>query len=140
MATQRRTFRVGERIRERISTELQQLSDPRLGIVTITSVVTSPDLRHAKVYWMVGGGKERIDEVEEALESARPVFRRALASSLGVRFVPELRFYYDDTLDTQEKIQKLMERARAMSPQESSDVTPSDVETNDLPGADTKER
>ena len=87
------------------------MADPRLGLVTITSVVVSPDLRHAKVYWMAGGDSARIAEVEEGFASAGGLFRRALGKELGVRFVPEIKFYYDDTFDTRDEVDRLLSRA-----------------------------
>jgi ribosome-binding factor A len=79
--------------------------------------MVSPDLRVAKVYWVVSmlsgvDKEERIQEVEEAFASAEGMFRRLLAKQLGVRFVPELRFYYDDTLDTVEHVERLMSKIK----------------------------
>jgi ribosome-binding factor A len=113
MAERRRTFRVSERIRELIASEVLRMADPRFGLVTITSVVTSADLRHAKVYWMMSGGKERVPQVTDAFEHAEGLFRKLLARELGTRFVPELRFYYDDTIDTVHTVEELLNRISA---------------------------
>jgi ribosome-binding factor A len=113
MAERRRTFRVSERIRELIASEVLRMADPRFGLVTITSVVTSADLRHAKVYWMVSGGKERVPQVTDAFTHAEGLFRKLLARELGTRFVPELRFYYDDTIDTVHTVEELLSRISA---------------------------
>lgn len=109
MAHQRRLFRVAERIREIVSSQLMRSGDPRFALVTITSVITSRDLRHAKIYWIVSGGPERKAQVEEAFSHASGLFKRVLAEELGARFVPEVRFYYDDTLDTQEEVNRLFD-------------------------------
>lgn len=101
---------MAEKIRNLVALELNKVADPRFSLVTISSVMVSPDLRYAKVYWMVSGGKERIAEVEEAFQSAQGLFKRLLAKELGVRFVPELRFFYDDTLDTCEEVERLIAR------------------------------
>ena len=111
MAKQRRVFMVAERVRELIALELQRMGDPRFSLVTISSAKVSPDLRSAKVYWMVSD-RARIDKVDEAFEHANGFFRKLLAKELSTRFVPELRFYYDDTLDTAEEVEKLLARAR----------------------------
>ena len=113
MAKQRRVHKIAEQIRNSIAMQLQRMADPRLSLVTITSAVVSPDLRNAKVYWMVGGDEERRAEVGEAFESAAGIFRRAIAAELGIRFVPELKFYYDDTFDTSDSIDRLFARIRA---------------------------
>jgi ribosome-binding factor A len=98
-------------------------ADPRFNLVTITSVMVSPDLRNAKVYWVVSflsgvDRDERIAEVAEAFHSAEGLFRRMLGKQLGVRFVPEVRFYYDDTLDTVEHVERLMERIKPSDKQQ----------------------
>lgn len=115
MANNRRVYRVAEQIRNLVAQELIRMADPRFSLVTITSVVVSPDLRHAKVYWMVTG-RDRIEEVDEAFESASGAFRKVLARELGVRFVPVVKFFYDDTFDTRDEVDRLLERARAESP------------------------
>jgi ribosome-binding factor A len=110
MSDQRRVYKVAEKIRGIISMHLHRVSDPRFEMVTITSVVVTSDLRIAKVYWTVSGGPERVAEVEEAFEHATGAIRRNVGADLGVRFVPELRFFYDETLDTVEEVNRLMER------------------------------
>jgi ribosome-binding factor A len=117
MSGQRRVFQVGERIKELIAEHLSRVADPRFSLVTITSVMVSPDLRNAKVYWVVSilGGTERedrVNEVQEAFETASGFFRKMVSKQLGIRFTPELRFYYDDTLDTVEDVERLMAKIR----------------------------
>jgi ribosome-binding factor A len=118
MAGNRRVYQIGERIKELVAEHLLYTADPRFSLVTITSVMVSPDLRNAKVYWVVSflsdtNREERIAEVSDAFNSALGHFRRVIAKQLGVRFVPDLRFYYDDTLDTAEHVEKLMERIKS---------------------------
>jgi ribosome-binding factor A len=118
MAGSRRVYQIGERIKELVAQHLIHTADPRFNLVTITSVMVSPDLRIAKVYWVVSlpsgiDREERIAEVAEAFDSAQGLFRRMLAKQLGVRFVPDLRFFYDDTLDTVEHVERLMERIKS---------------------------
>ena len=110
MAGRRRVFKVSERIREIIATQLHHVADPRLSLVTITSVVASADLREAKVYWNVADPERRLQGVEEAFRKARGYFRNVIARELEIRFVPALRFYYDNTLDTVAEVDKLLKR------------------------------
>jgi len=117
MAGNRRVYQIAERIKELVAEHLLYTADPRFSLVTITSVMVSPDLRNAKVYWVVSflsgvDRQERIAEVNDAFETASGHFRKILAKQLGVRFVPDVRFYYDDTLDTAEHVEKLMERIK----------------------------
>ena len=113
MSSKRRVYRVAEQIQILIAQALQRVADPRFGLVTITSAVVSPDLRVAKVFWVVSGDQERRDEVAEAFESAKGLFRRSLGKELGLRVTPELVFFYDNTLDTRDEIEELLSRARA---------------------------
>ena len=115
MSGKRRVYQVAERIKEVVASTLMRTADPRFSLVTITSAMVSPDLRTAKVYWVVslvsGADRdERLNDVDEAFENAQGLFRRVLAKELGIRFVPELRFYYDDTFDTVDEVARLMNR------------------------------
>lgn len=103
---------VADKIRAIVANELLRMSDPRLNFVTVTSVVPSPDLRHAKVYWVArsndaDGSASRQEEVSEGFDAAKGLLRRALAEDLGLKFVPDLHFFYDDTLDTVQKVDEL---------------------------------
>ena len=111
MSGQRRVFQVGERIKELVAEHLNRVADPRFNLVTITSVMVSPDLRNAKVYWVVSifgeaERAERIAEVQEAFDTASGMFRKMASKALGIRFTPELRFYYV------ENVERLMAKIR----------------------------
>lgn len=108
MADRRRVFRVGERIREVVAQELNRLSDPRFELVSVSSVMTSRDLRTAKIYWLTSAGEEKREEIEEAFKSANGMFRTAVSKALKLRSAPELKFFYDDTLDEQERVTELL--------------------------------
>ena len=105
MTKKRRQYRVGEKLQTILAAELQRVADPRFSLVTISSVVMSSDLRYASVYWVATGGVERIAEVQEAFDGAVSRFRRSVADRLGTRFVPEIRFFYDDTMDAADHIE-----------------------------------
>jgi len=110
MANQRRVFKLGERIQGIIASELLRVADPRFTLVTITSVVVSSDMRTAKVYWMATQADERRQEIDEAFARAGGLFRKALARELDIRFVPTLKFFYDDTLDVAAQVDRLFAR------------------------------
>jgi len=117
MARNRRVYQIGERIKELVAEHLIHSADPRFTLVTITSVMVSPDLGLAKVYWVVSftsnmDREQRISEVEEAFEAGQGHLRHIISKQLGIRFVPHLRFYYDDTLDTVEQVERLMNRIK----------------------------
>ncbi len=110
MANPRRQYKVAEQARASVSMAILRLSDPRLSLVTVTAAKTTSDLRLIKVYWSVTGGPDRIQEVEEAFESAEGVLRREVGHQLGLRSVPKLEFYYDETLDVIAKSRALLKK------------------------------
>jgi ribosome-binding factor A len=95
-----RSERVSRHIRSTLAEILQRhVKDPRLKLVTITSVDVSPDLRQAKIYFATSGDDEKIQRVQEGFKKARPYIKRLLGRELGLRYMPDIRFYYDDSLD-----------------------------------------
>src|SRR5437660_6839874 len=101
---------------ERVAQMIQQLlgelfarglKDPRLGLVTITGVKMSPDLREAWVYWTVHGETEVRNETARGLSAARGYLRHEL-SSLALRVLPELHFTYDEAIDRGDRIERLL--------------------------------
>ena len=106
-----RIERVNSLIRQEISELLQrQVKDPRLGgLITITEVSTSADLKHAKVFVSrIGGDRDR-EETLNALISASGFFRRELAGRLKLRFTPELSFQWDDSIERGDHLLKLID-------------------------------
>lgn len=98
-----------ETVKETIARILERdVSDPRLEFVTVTGVNVTSDLRHAEVYVTASGGAERYEEVLEGLESARGRIRSLLAESVRMKFVPELHFKIDTSIDTGEAIDKAL--------------------------------
>ncbi len=103
----RRTERVGEQIRDVLARLLrEQVTDPRIGIVTLTRVDVAPDFSNARVYWSALQRRpSAADEgaVPEAgtvagLASAAGFLRRGLARELSLRRTPELHFVHDPSL------------------------------------------
>lgn len=107
----RRPQRVGEQIREEISSLLVSgLKDPRIGFATVTGVRVSADLRHAQVYVSILGSAEQRQESLRRLEAASAFLRRELAHRLRIRHVPELRFELDTSVEYGARIEELLER------------------------------
>jgi len=109
--TSDRMRRVDEAVRQVLSDAVaQDLKDPRIGFVTVTSVKTSSDLRHARVYVSVfGDDAERADSLA-GLESARGALQRRLARELRMKHTPTLEFDYDDTLDRAMRVEQILDR------------------------------
>lgn len=94
-----RISRINEEIMRELSTAIRSLKDPRVqGMITITGVDTSSDLRTAKVYVSVYD-KTRGKEVIKGLKSAGGYLRRHLGSTLQLRYTPELVFEEDHAIE-----------------------------------------
>lgn len=126
MKSQRRMFRVAQAVRQQLAKQIYKSTDDRFNLVTITSVQVSPDLRHAKVYWVAHESKEALEQIGEAFVSANGFFRKGLADHLELRFIPTLRFYYDDTLDAAQNVEALLSKAKGLSDEPVSDESVSD--------------
>ena len=109
--TSDRMRRVDEAVRQVLSDAVaQDLKDPRIGFVTVTSVKTSSDLRHARVYVSVfGDDAERADSLA-GLESARGALQLRLARELRMKHTPTLEFDYDDTIDRAMRVEQILDR------------------------------
>lgn len=94
----------------------RKLKDPRKGFVTVTHVKVSGDLRIASIYFTTLGDKEAREKSMEALKSATNFIRSELAPHLKIRFIPELRFFYDETADYAEHIDSLIRKIHETSP------------------------
>ena len=95
-----RIARINEEIHRQISADIRRLKDPRVsgsGMVSVTRVDTTGDLRYAKIYVSVLD-KSQEKDVLKGLKSAGGFLRRELGSALGLRYTPELIFEADDSI------------------------------------------
>ncbi len=113
MATNQRKDRLGEEIRDIVAQCLSggKLNDPRLEFVTITGVKLSSDLQLASIYFRILDESKQ-KETKKGLQSASGVFRHRLAEELEIRRVPNLRFFYDNSVEKGENVDLLLERIR----------------------------
>jgi ribosome-binding factor A len=88
------------------------LQDPRIGFVTVTSVKTSSDLRHARVYVSVLGSDDERSASLDGLQSAHGFLQGRVAHSLKLKHTPTLTFEYDDSVDRGMRINELLEYAK----------------------------
>jgi ribosome-binding factor A len=109
MASQRPT-RVGEQIREDL-TELisRAVHDPGVGFVTITRVEVTADLQQARAYYTTLGDEKARAETTRALQRASPFLRRQLGGRLRLRRVPELQFFYDESIERHDRIERILQ-------------------------------
>jgi ribosome-binding factor A len=104
-----RMRRVNEAVREVVSVRLAAgLRDPRIGFVTVTSVDTSPDLRHARVYVSVLGDDEQRAATMAGLESAHGVLQLAVSRELRLKHTPTLEFLFDESIQRGMRISELL--------------------------------
>ena len=102
--------RVNEAVREVLSARIAEgLNDPRIGFVTLTSVETSPDLRHARVYVSVLGDESERADTLAALDSAHGLLQQAIARELRMKRTPTLRFVFDESIERGMRISELLD-------------------------------
>jgi ribosome-binding factor A len=108
-----RMRRVDEAVRAVLSDAISKdLSDPRVGFVTVTGVKTSPDLRHARVFVSVlGDEQERADSLT-GLQSAQGFLQGRVASELTLKHTPTLTFTYDKSVDRGMRISELLDEVQ----------------------------
>lgn len=113
----RRIDRIEEQLRIELSEIIErEVQDPRIGLVTVTGVKVSPDLRHARVFVTVLGDAEQRKKTLDGLKSAARYTRRSLSQKLHhLKRVPELSFSYDEEVEKEMRIEALLEKIKSES-------------------------
>lgn len=107
----KRVLRVGEALRRELGFILdREVGDPRIGMVTITRVELSDDLRYAKLFVSFLGDRDEREEALRHLRKARKFLRSQLASRLDLRIVPELTFVLDDSSEQYLRIAEVLKQ------------------------------
>ena len=113
-----RQRRLADLIKENISQIIfRKLKDPRKGFITITRVKVSGDLRLATIFYTTLGNVEEREKSQNTLENAKSYIRNELAPILKLRFLPELRFFYDESREYAEHIETLLKKIKAENSQ-----------------------
>jgi ribosome-binding factor A len=99
-----RRARVNEVVREVLADEIERLSDPRLGLVTVTAASFNPDLRHATVYYSA----LTAEHAGEALRAAAPHLRAALGRQVRLKYLPELHFEEDPAIAAGARVEEIL--------------------------------
>ena len=111
-----RIGRINEEIQRELASLLRTVKDPRVhGMVSITAVDTTSDLRYAKVYVSVLDQSD-VNEVLKGLKSARGYLRRELGAALSLRYTPELVFERDDSMAKGAHILSLLRDPEVVKP------------------------
>ena len=114
----RRTDRINEQLREEISMLLtRQIKDPRLNaVISITRVVSSGDLRSARVYISVMGNQETKQAALAGIQSAASFLRRELRDRINMKHTPFLSYELDSSLDEADQLLRLMNQVKLDEP------------------------
>jgi ribosome-binding factor A len=105
----KRSEKVAEAIHEMVSELLiKGLKDPRIGFVTVTGVKVTDDLHLATIYFTVIGSDEEKTGSEAGLNSARGYIRKELGRALRMRYVPDLVFRYDASVEYGARIETIL--------------------------------
>ena len=112
-----RIGRINEEIQRELSALLRTVKDPRLqnGLVTITHVDTTSDLRYAKIY-ISALDKSQEKDMMKGLKSAAGYLRRELGRALNLRHTPELTFFRDDSMAKGAKILEMLRDPEVVKP------------------------
>lgn len=124
-----RTQRVADQIQKELAQLIQlEMKDPRLGMVTVSAVEVSRDMSFADVYVSFLGvdDQQKIDQSLKVLSQAAGFLRSQLARAIKLRFTPQLRFFYDNSLRRGAYLSSLIDEAiakdtRAVSDQDSEE-------------------
>jgi ribosome-binding factor A len=109
--------RVNEAVRAVVADAVGDLKDPRIGMVTVTGVEVTPDLREARVYVSVLGGEKRRRATLAGLESAHGVLQARINRELNLRRTPTLAFAYDDAVERGVRMTRLIDELAAQLPE-----------------------
>ena len=115
MAQGHRPDRVGDQIRQELSELLArgEVHDPGIGFITVTRVEVTPDLQIARAYYTCLGDDKAKRESKRALERAAPFLRRQLGRRLRLRRTPELQFFYDESIERHDRIERILQEIQA---------------------------
>ena len=105
-----RPDRVGEQIRLELSELIaREVHDPGIGFLTLTRVAVTPDLQIARVYYTSLGDEKAQRETAKALTRATPFLRRQIGGRIRLRRVPELTFFYDESIAHTDRIEQILQ-------------------------------
>ena len=99
----------------------RDVQDPGIGFITLTRVSVTPDLQLARVYYTSLGDDKAQKETAKALKRAMPFLRRQLGARIRLRRVPELTFFYDESIAHTDRIEQILQELKAEAAARPSD-------------------
>jgi ribosome-binding factor A len=114
MRAGKRAYRLGEQILKEIALLIiRKVKDPRVQGVTLTGMVLTDDLKQGKVYYSVMGGQEERERAQTGLDSAKGYIKRQIGLRMKLRYVPEMTFIHDSSLESGSHMERLFDRLEA---------------------------
>lgn len=119
MLAGKRAVRVGDQILKEIAELLvTKVKDPRVKATTLTGIHLSDDLKHARVYYSVMGDEEDILRTQAGLDSAKGFIKRKIGLRMDLRYVPDIVFEHDLSLEKGNKMERLFEKIKLNEPED----------------------
>lgn len=112
----RRRIRIQELIHQTVSQATLHLKDPAIGFITITGAEISPDVSLAKIFYSVLGTEKEREETAAALERAKSYIRHEVGKLENLRRVPEIAFFYDESVEKAARVHQLMQQIQNEDP------------------------
>jgi ribosome-binding factor A len=133
MPLSHRVERIAEQIREEVSQILSpEVSDPGVGLVTVTRVKVTPDLSLARVYWTAMGDAAERKKTAKALARAAAYVRHLLSTRMTLRRSPEVQFIFDQSVAAQDRVEQILQEIKQEDAARQADVTaPPDAPSSD---------
>jgi ribosome-binding factor A len=113
MLAGKRAIRVGDQLlREMAELLMLKVKDPRVKGTTLTGIHLSNDLKNAKVYYSVLGGNQAVREAQAGLDSAKGYIKREIGLRLALKYMPDIIFKHDRTLEMGDHMEKLLKNLK----------------------------
>lgn len=94
-----RMQKINSLLSEEIANIIPHLKDPRLGFISLTEVLVSNDLKHAKVFISTFGNEKEKENSVKALNNAKNFIRNSLKKKVTLKYIPELLFFNDNSIE-----------------------------------------
>jgi ribosome-binding factor A len=129
MPLSHRVERVAEQIREEVSQILStEVSDPGIGLVTVTRVKVTADLSLARIYWTIMGDAKQRKDTAKALDRAAAYVRHLLSGRMSLRRSPEVKFQFDQSVAAQDRVEQILHELKQ---EEAARAEPTDMSVAD---------
>ena len=105
----KRALRVGDQILREIAIVLiEKVNDPRVKGATLTGIRLSNDLKHARIFYSIMGDDRDITKAQAGLDSAKGFIKKAIGARLALKYMPEITFKHDPTLQKGHSLERLL--------------------------------